>query len=124
MTASAPMFRPLGRLAPLAVLLLAGVLSACAGANLPPPTEAAPAASAAAAGAGPADSTGGAAGCAAAIASFEKVINSDVETGNLGRSVYPRIVADLAKPKATCAAGRDGEARSQLAAVRARYGFP
>lgn len=123
MTVSAQTSLPLGRLATFVAPLLAVLLAACAGANLPPAgSDAAPAPSASAAGA--ADSTGGAAGCAGAIAAFEKVINSDVETGNLGRSVYPRIVADLAKPKASCAAGRDGEARSQLAAVRARYGFP
>jgi hypothetical protein len=64
-----------------------------------------------------------AASCGASIAAFEAIINSDVETGNLNKGVHRRIVADLGSVKASCAAGRDAEAGSALAAVKARHGY-
>jgi len=63
------------------------------------------------------------AACGDAIAEFETVINNDVETGNVDKSVYRRIVAELAPVKRTCAAGHDAEASRALAAVKARHGY-
>jgi hypothetical protein len=54
---------------------------------------------------------------------FEAVIDSDAQTGNLNKSVYPRITGDLAPVKRTCAAGSDAEANRQLAGVKSRYGY-
>ncbi len=65
----------------------------------------------------------GGSGCGQAIAAFELVIDSDAQTGNLNKSVYPRITKDLAPAKSACTAGRDADANSQLAAVKARYGY-
>ena len=64
-----------------------------------------------------------AADCAAAIATFEAIISSDAETGNLNKGVHRRIVAELASAKASCAAGRDADASRALAAVKARHGY-
>ena len=50
-----------------------------------------------------------AAHCAAAITTFEAVITSDAESGNLNKGVR-RIVGELAGVKASCSAGRDAEA--------------
>lgn len=63
------------------------------------------------------------AACADAIAQFETIINSDVETGNLNRSVYRRIVAELGPVKAKCAAGHDAEAMRGLGPVKSRHGY-
>ncbi|MFG1463657.1 hypothetical protein V5F77_12230 [Xanthobacter sp. DSM 24535] len=99
---------------------LAGLLlSACTTTSSPPPLARAPSATG-----GVADSTGGAASCTSALANFQTVVDADAASGNLNQSVFRRISADLATPKATCAAGKDGESRSQLAAIRARYGYP
>lgn len=97
--------------------LLALALGGCAGsgANVPALGTGA---------AGPADSTAGATSCGGAIAHFEKVITADADTGNLNQSVFKRVVADLAPVKASCSAGKDAQARAQLASVRARYGYP
>ena len=68
----------------------------------------------------------GAASAAAAPArspSFETIINSDAETGNLNKGVHRRIVAELARVKASCAAGRDADASRALAAIKARHGY-
>ena len=61
--------------------------------------------------------------CAAAIATFEAIITSDAETGNLNKGVHRRIVAELAGAKASCSAGRDAEASRALAGVKARHGY-
>ena len=63
------------------------------------------------------------AGCGSTIASFEAIINSDVETGNLGKGVHRRIVAELGSAKASCAAGRDADANRGLAAIKSRHGY-
>src|SRR5690242_3323963 len=69
-------------------------------------------------------SAGGAhAACAAAIAEFETIINSDAATGNLNKGVHRRIVAELADVKASCGAGHDAEATRALAGVKSRHGY-
>ena len=62
-------------------------------------------------------------GCAGEIARFKAVLKNDVDTGNVGQSVYNRASADLARGDASCAAGRDGEALSVLAATKSRFGY-
>ncbi len=52
------------------------------------------------------------------------MVDSDVATGNLNKPVGDRFGADLARAAAACAAGRDGEALSLLAAAKSRYGYP
>ena len=63
------------------------------------------------------------AACASAIAEFDAIISSDAETGNLNKSVYRRIVAELAPVRRNCAAGRDAEAGRALAAIKSRHGY-
>lgn len=65
--------------------------------------------------------TGG--GCAGEIARFRAVLKNDVDTGNVGQSVYNRATADLGRGDAACAAGRQGEALSVLAATKSRFGY-
>ncbi len=64
------------------------------------------------------------AGCGPAIGRTQAVVDSDVATGNLNKPVGDRFSADLARASAACAAGRDGEALSLLAAAKSRYGYP
>ena len=64
-----------------------------------------------------------AADCATTIAQFESLITSDAKTGNLNKDVHRRIVRELARVKASCAAGRDAEASRALAGVKARHGY-
>ncbi|MEP9378052.1 hypothetical protein ABLE91_15140 [Aquabacter sp. CN5-332] len=96
------------------------ILAACTTAQTPAPNTAVPPPP----GLGVADATGGASGCAAALANFQKVVDADNSTGNVNASVYARINKDLAPARAECQAGRDAQARSALASVRARYGYP
>jgi hypothetical protein len=99
-------------------LLLAGAAGGCnAGANAP--AAAVPAALAAPVAVLPAGS-----GCGAAIGRTRAVVQSDIATGNLNAPVGARFNADLDRASAACAAGRDGEALHELAAAKARYGYP
>lgn len=62
-------------------------------------------------------------GCAGEIARFQAVLQNDVDTGNVNRSVYDRAEPDLNRASAACSAGRDGEARSILAGTKSRFGY-
>jgi hypothetical protein len=65
----------------------------------------------------------GPAGCAGPISEYQEIIDRDVETGSLNPGVYNRVTTDLEGVKRACAAGREAEARNQLASVKARYGY-
>ena len=66
----------------------------------------------------------GGTGCSAEVARFHAVLKNDVDTGNVGQGVYDRANGDLRRADAACAAGRDGEGRSILAATKSRFGYP
>lgn len=63
------------------------------------------------------------ANCRAAIADFEAIMNSDLETGNVAKRVHARVMTELAPVKTQCSAGRDAEATRALAAVKSRHGY-
>ncbi len=97
---------------PIALALVAFALSACTQtAATPPASSPLPAAA------------GTASGCAGEIAQFRAVLKSDVDTGNVGQSVYNRANADLGRAETACRAGRDGEARSLVASTKSRFGY-
>lgn len=64
------------------------------------------------------------AGCSGAIARFRAVIDNDLATGHVNRDVHGQMGGELRGPEAACAAGRQGEAMSGLAAVKRRHGYP
>ncbi|HZQ60216.1 MAG TPA: hypothetical protein VFC24_02645 [Casimicrobiaceae bacterium] len=64
-----------------------------------------------------------AAACGGAISEFEAIVTSDANTGNLNKSVYNRIVAELGPVKQQCGAGHDAEASRGLAAIKSRHGY-
>jgi hypothetical protein len=61
--------------------------------------------------------------CAGPIGDFQGVIENDINTGNVSKSVHARITAELEPVKAACAAGREADATRQLAALKARHGY-
>jgi hypothetical protein len=104
----------------LSALCLAFALAACASSETPPPVSAG-----AAPGSGMVSRPAlvGPAACTKPIGDYERLIDDDVTTGHLSKSVYDRIVNDLVDVRASCAAGRSGPALVDLAAVKARYGY-
>lgn len=107
------MFAPLPRAVSLA--LLGCALSACQSSAPPPvaPIAAAPAIAALPTGSG----------CGPTIARTQAIVDGDVKTGDLSAAVGTRFGADLDKAAQACAAGREGEAMSLLAAAKTRYGY-
>jgi len=63
------------------------------------------------------------AACGTALSDFQSIIDSDVKTGNLNKSVYTRITAELARARSACLAGYDAEAMTQLAGLKHRFGY-
>ena len=64
------------------------------------------------------------AGCSGAIARYRAVIANDRDTGNVNEKVYQQIEGEISGASAACAAGRDGEAMSLIAASKSRHGYP
>jgi hypothetical protein len=64
------------------------------------------------------------AGCSGDVARFRAVIVNDLETGHVAKSVHDRIMPEIDRAGAVCAAGRDGEARALIAATKSRFGYP
>lgn len=64
------------------------------------------------------------AGCSGAIARYRAVVANDRDTGNVNDSVYKQIEGEISGASAACAAGRDGEAMSLIAASKSRHGYP
>ena len=62
--------------------------------------------------------------CSAKIARYRAVQDNDLSMGYVGQSVYNQIKRDIAAAASVCAAGRDAEAKSMIAASERRHGYP
>lgn len=110
-----------------AVLVLALALAGC----VIPDGEAAPPQAAAPAAAGP-----GAAArttaldiplglpCGAELNSFKSVLDNDLRTGHVNKTVYDRAIGDLKPVVAAAEAGRNVEAIALTNATKRRFGYP
>ncbi len=63
------------------------------------------------------------AACTKDLNHYQTVLDADVGTGNLNRSVYDEIEIDLGRAAAACAGGRDGEARAIIRSTKVRHGY-
>jgi hypothetical protein len=63
-------------------------------------------------------------GCAAVIGRYDAVLKADFQTGNVNAKVYDQIQRELEGARNACTAGKDAEARSLVAASKARHGYP
>lgn len=103
------------------------LLAACAGGDTPAPQASAPAGPSVISGSGGSSfgspMVAGPPGCAGPISEYQQIIDRDAETGSLNPGVFNRVSTDLEGVKRACAEGREAEARSQLAAVKSRYGY-
>lgn len=63
------------------------------------------------------------AACTAEIERFRTIIDSDLETGNVGEKVHASMISEMRQPESQCAAGNEGGSRAALAAVKARHGY-
>ncbi len=63
------------------------------------------------------------AACTEKLNNYQKVLTADVTTGNVARSVYDKIEADLMRAANACAAGKDGEALGIIRATQEKHGY-
>src|ERR1700761_574353 len=61
------------------------------------------------------------AGCTGEIDRFQSVLKADLDTANAAQKVYDDIQRDLTRAASACEAGREGEARSIIAATKAKH---
>jgi hypothetical protein len=63
------------------------------------------------------------AACTKELNHYQTVLDADVGTGNLNRSVYEEIEADLSRAASACADGKDGEARAIIHSTKIKHGY-
>jgi hypothetical protein len=61
--------------------------------------------------------------CGADISAYRRVMKQDIDMGPVSKPVYDQITNDLNVAAGACRAGRDAEARSMVAATKARHGY-
>ena len=111
------------RLLALTALLAAAALAACTSAG-PPPAPSRPAPSGIPYVTAPGFKLPEGAGCAGGVARYQAIMDNDLETGHVNKSVYAQINGEIEGARAACSAGRDGEANGLLAASKRRHGYP
>jgi hypothetical protein len=62
--------------------------------------------------------------CSAKIARYRAVQDNDLSMGHVVQSVYDQIKRETDAASKVCAAGRDAEAKSMVAASQRRHGYP
>jgi hypothetical protein len=63
------------------------------------------------------------AACTTDLTHYQTVLDADVGTGNVNRSVYDQIETELVPAANACAAGRDGEARAIIRSTKLKHGY-
>ena len=63
------------------------------------------------------------AACTHDLNHYQTVLDADVGTGNVNRSVYDQIETDLSRAANECAAGHDGEARAIIRSTKLQHGY-
>jgi hypothetical protein len=65
-----------------------------------------------------------AAACDDALARFQRILNQDKKLGRVDKEVYDAAMAGMVPVAATCKAGRDAQAITQLNAIKKKHGYP
>lgn len=65
-----------------------------------------------------------AAACDDAITRFQRILNQDKKLGRVDKEVYDAAMAGMVPVAATCKAGQDAQAISQLNAIKKKHGYP
>ena len=62
--------------------------------------------------------------CSGKIARYRAVQDNDLSMGHVVQSVYNQVKRETDAASRVCAAGRDAEAKSMVAASQKRHGYP
>jgi hypothetical protein len=63
------------------------------------------------------------AACTNDLTHYQTVLDADVGTGNVNRSVYDEIETELVPAANACAAGKDSEARAMIRSAKLKHGY-
>jgi hypothetical protein len=63
------------------------------------------------------------AACANDLNHYQTLLDADVRSGNVNRSVYDQIETDLDRAANACALGHDGEARAIIRSTKLQHGY-
>jgi hypothetical protein len=63
------------------------------------------------------------AGCTKELTHYQTVLDADVGTGNVNRSVYDQIEIELVPAANACAAGHDNEALAMIRSAKVKHGY-
>lgn len=63
------------------------------------------------------------AACTGELTHYQTVLDADVSTGNVNRSVYDEIATELVPAANACAAGKDSEARAMIRSTKVKHGY-
>ncbi len=63
------------------------------------------------------------AACTKEIGTFQNILKSDLDTGNVEQKVYDQIQHELARAATACSDGKGGEAHAIVAASKAKHGY-
>ena len=63
------------------------------------------------------------AACTKDLTHYQTVLDADVSTGNVNRSVYDQIEAELGPAANACAEGRDSEALAMIRSTKLKHGY-
>lgn len=61
--------------------------------------------------------------CESSIKTFQSIIDSDLQTGNVHPKVHASMSDRIKAIASTCEAGRSGEAQSQLQSLKRQNGY-
>jgi hypothetical protein len=62
--------------------------------------------------------------CGAELTAYKSVMDNDLRTGHVNKSVYERVIGELRPAIAACEAGRPSEAIAIMNATKRRHGYP
>ncbi|NJO54731.1 MAG: hypothetical protein HC829_07725 [Bacteroidales bacterium] len=62
--------------------------------------------------------------CGAELSAYKAVMDNDLRTGHVNKTVYDKVIAELAGRVASCQAARSYEAIALMNATKRRYGYP
>jgi hypothetical protein len=63
-------------------------------------------------------------GCQGDAQRFRALVDHDLETGFVAKSVYNKAISEIEAAQKTCASGEEAKARTMLSVSRRRYGYP
>ncbi len=63
-------------------------------------------------------------GCSGVISRYQTLMDRDLDTGHVNRSVYDRVQMEIKEAEAACSQGQEARASELIRASRLRHGYP